>query len=111
MSLLLRYRPCSSLSALRQGGHQCSRELVGGTMRGGFLLRVQGNTGMLHALRNLARIGCAEAAEQYDTAFLDVITELRHDHIILKDDIKEYRLLCVSPYLGSKMRRCESMGS
>jgi len=76
-------------------------------MRGGFLLRVQENTGMRNSLRNLARIGCAEAAEQYDLAFLDVIKDLRHDHIILKNDIKEHRLLCFPAYPGSKISRCE----
>jgi len=56
-----------------------------GTMSGGFLFRVQGNTGTRNALRNLARIGCSEAAEEYGIAFLDVLKDLRHDGILLKD--------------------------
>ena len=83
-----------------------TRHNVGGRgMRGGLLVEYQGIYKSHTTLQLLTSMG-GDLSDPIpaDTAYLDAIKQLRKDNLLLKEDIKEHKLLYRSIHPGAKLR-------
>ena len=78
---------------------------VGGDlMRGGLLVVDPEDTQNMNTLQVLASLGDPDDPMPFDTAYLDLLKELRNADLLVKEDIKDHNLLFWSCRPRSKMR-------
>jgi len=78
-------------------------EVSGRGMRGGLLVPYPKGKHNKSTLQVIVNIRSSSDPIPHDTAYLDVMKELRKDKLLLKKDIKDHNLLCWSSSPYSKM--------